>query len=152
VAKLRERLAKAKKFIQEQDELFKKQHQEEHHSSLEEAEQSARSQIVHLTEELDRQKVSRRSRAWIWAALGVVRADWDDPQTNTAEVEARYRREQQLMLVAWHDLSMRLMREGVASAPANAARAGAGNASWLSQQRAKTKGAGLVSRFGVSLL
>jgi hypothetical protein len=62
VAKLRERLAKAKKFIQEQDELFKKQHQEEHHSSLEEAEQAARSQIAHLTEELERQKVSRSER------------------------------------------------------------------------------------------
>lgn len=58
VTKLRDRLAKAKKFIQEQDELFKKQHNEDHHSSLEEAEQSARSQIAHLTEELDRQKVS----------------------------------------------------------------------------------------------
>ena len=59
VVKLREKLAKAKKFIQEQDELFKKQHQEEHHSSLEEAEQAARSQIAHLTEELERQKLSR---------------------------------------------------------------------------------------------
>lgn len=144
VTKLRDRLAKAKKFIQEQDELFKKQHDEEHHSSLEEAEQSARSQIAHLSEELDRQKVSPHRDP---ATSARATADSENgSQTNTAEVEARYRREQQLMLVAWHDLSMRLMREGVANAPANAARAGAGNASWLSQQRAKAKGAGLVSR------
>jgi hypothetical protein len=85
-------------------------------------------------------------------------------QINHAELESYYRREQQLMLSAWHDLGMRAMRERVAATPTRGAgTAGVGTKaystagvgavggyqpqSWLSQQRAKASGKGLVRRF-----
>lgn len=63
-------------------------------------------------------------------------------QTNNSEVEARYRREQQLMLSAWHNLGMRSMREGVAAAAAGSQ--SQQPKSWLAQQRIRSNGKGLV--------
>ncbi|GAA6040131.1 hypothetical protein JCM8097_002041 [Rhodosporidiobolus ruineniae] len=93
--------------------------------NFDEAEQTYRQEISQLKDELERQKI------------------------NHVELESFYRREQQLMLSAWHDLGMRAMRERVAATPTR----GAGTAavgpnayqpqSWLSQQRQKAAGRGL---------
>ncbi|KAI5474231.1 protein-nucleus import-related protein [Pseudohyphozyma bogoriensis] len=115
VKELQEKLQKAKAFIKQQDKLFKEAHADEHHGNFEEAEQSYRSQIATLTEELERQK------------------------TNTAEVEARYLRENQLMLSAWHHLGLQTMRNSVAASPSSPA----GGQAWLGQQRARAAGRGL---------
>ncbi|ORY88555.1 HOOK protein-domain-containing protein [Leucosporidium creatinivorum] len=127
ISEMQDKLQKAKAFIKQQDKLFKEQHASEHHvrsflGNFEEAEQGLRSQISTLTEELERQK------------------------SNNADIEARYRREQQLMLSAWHELGMRSMREGVAAAGTSGARGNHQPTSWLAQQRARSNGKGLVSR------
>lgn len=61
-----------------------------------------------------------------------------------AEVESHYRREQQLMLSAWHEQGMRIMRAGVGSEKGGG---GGGGSSWLAQQRSRSGGRGLVSSF-----
>lgn len=105
---------------------------------LDEAEQSLRSQVTTLTEELARQKVLFL-RSVLLLDLALIHLA---PQSNNAEVEARYRREQQLMLSAWHELGMHRMRESVASAGASSGQPKA----WLPQQRLKANGKGLVRR------
>ncbi|GAA5909448.1 hypothetical protein JCM6882_002647 [Rhodosporidiobolus microsporus] len=129
VRDMQEKLQKAKTFIKEQDKRLRTAEAAAENGNFDEAEQTYRQQITQLKEELERQKV------------------------NHSELEAYYRREQQLMLSAWHDLGMRAMRERVAATPTR----GAGTAavgpkayqptyqpqSWLSQQRAKAAGKGL---------
>ncbi|GAA6024350.1 hypothetical protein JCM10207_003313 [Rhodosporidiobolus poonsookiae] len=119
-----DKLHKAKAFIKQQDKAHTKALAEAGHGNDEEAQQT----ITQLREELDRQKV------------------------NHTELESYYRREQQLMLSAWHDLGMRHMRERVAAG----ATGGQGTAavgpkayqpqSWLSQQRMRANGKGLGSK------
>lgn len=148
-------------FIKQQDKLFRDQHESERHvrvlycaashrnpnalleqqGNFEEAEQGLRSQISTLTEELARQKVCQ-----LLLTLRCLCSSLRTRQSNNADVEARYRREQQLMLSAWHELGMRSMREGVAAAGASGARGGQPS-SWLAQQRARSNGKGLVSSY-----
>ncbi|SCZ96335.1 BZ3500_MvSof-1268-A1-R1_Chr8-2g10125 [Microbotryum saponariae] len=129
VKDLKEKLLKAKAFIKNQDKLLRERHAAAINVGCsetfgtsdgmgEEAEQAQRSQIAQLKEDLERQK------------------------NNMAEVEARYRREQQLMLSAWHELGMCTMREGVA----NAGHTKSQPASWMGQQRLRSNGNGL--RYG----
>ncbi|KAM0787021.1 hypothetical protein ACM66B_006288 [Microbotryomycetes sp. NB124-2] len=125
VAELKQKLKKAKEFIKQQDEQFRERYEAAENGMSEEAVQEFESRIATLTDELARQR------------------------TNTAELEARYRREQQLMLSAWHDLGMRHMREGVAN-EASSSRATAAQrnqlqpTSWLAQQRARTVDKSLI--------
>ncbi|CEQ40447.1 SPOSA6832_02062, partial [Sporobolomyces salmonicolor] len=120
VQDLQDKLQKAKAFIKQQDKLFKEAHAAEQHGNFDEAEQSYQQQISQLRDELERQKI------------------------NSAEIEATYHREQQLMLSAWHDLGMKAMRQGIASSSsASAPGKPYQPQSWLSQQRQKANGRGL---------
>ncbi|GAA5907780.1 hypothetical protein JCM5296_004534 [Sporobolomyces johnsonii] len=120
VRDMQDKLQKAKTFIKQQDKLFKEAHAAEQHGNFDEAEQSYQQQISQLRDELERVK------------------------TNRDEIEATYRREQQLMLSAWHDLGMKAMREGIASSSsASAPGKPYQPQSWLSQQRQKANGRGL---------
>ncbi|GJN87749.1 hypothetical protein Rhopal_000704-T1 [Rhodotorula paludigena] len=124
VQDLQDKIQKMKAFIRDQDKLLRKAEAAGHQGNFEELEQDYKQQISQLKEALDRQK------------------------TNTAEVEATYRREQQLMLSAWHDLGMRTMRERMASGASSSGGPGAAQKayqpqSWLSQQRARANGKGL---------
>lgn len=69
-------------------------------------------------------------------------------QAKAVEAEATYRREQQTMLAAWHDLGLKTMRERVVSAatagPSSEQQRPYQPQSWLSQQRARVNGKGLV--------
>ncbi|GAA5840875.1 hypothetical protein JCM11251_007628 [Rhodosporidiobolus azoricus] len=131
VRDLQEKLQKAKTFIKEQDKRMRTAEAAAENGNFDEAEQAYLQQITQLKEELDRQKI------------------------NHSELEAFYRREQQLMLSAWHDLGMRAMRERVAATPTRGAGTSAVGPkayqqqpayqphSWLNQQRAKSTGKGL---------
>ncbi|GAA5963914.1 hypothetical protein JCM21900_001145 [Sporobolomyces salmonicolor] len=120
VQDLQDKLQKAKAFIKQQDKLFKEAHAAEQHGTFDDAEQSYQQQISQLRDELERQKI------------------------NSAEIEATYHREQQLMLSAWHDLGMKAMRQGIASSSsASAPGKPYQPQSWLSQQRQKANGRGL---------
>jgi hypothetical protein len=138
-------------------------------------------EITTLKEELERQKVRLSSFFLLISALRLSSSlslprltspsllflsDPPSPRSlrkiNHSELESFYRREQQLMLSAWHDLGMRAMRERVAATPTRGAgTAGVGTKaystagsvggvggyqpqSWLSQQRAKAAGKPLV--------
>ncbi|KAK4056140.1 hypothetical protein OIO90_002871 [Microbotryomycetes sp. JL221] len=118
VEELKEKLQKAKAFIKQQDQLFREQYESDADGHFEASVQEYESRIATLEGELARQ------------------------QTNTAELEARYRREQQLMLSAWHDLGMRNMRESISHNASlirsNVQRDMRPPTSWLGQQRART--------------
>ncbi|GAA5856523.1 hypothetical protein JCM8547_008784 [Rhodosporidiobolus lusitaniae] len=132
VADMQDKLQRAKVFIKEQDKRLRGAEAAASSGNFEEAEQTFRQEITQLKDELERQKV------------------------NHSELESYYRREQQLMLSAWHDLGMRQMRERVAATPTR----GAGTAnvgikayqpqSWLGQQRAKAAGRGLHAKFNLT--
>ncbi|BGP29212.1 hypothetical protein JCM10296v2_000950 [Rhodotorula toruloides] len=124
VGEMQDKLRKMKEFIKEQDRLFKKAHAAEQQGNFEEAEQGYKQQIRQLEEQIERLKA------------------------NSAETERIYRREQQLMLSAWHDLSMRTMRERIAASATGGTGAGGQQRpyqpqSWLSQQRVRVNGKGL---------
>ncbi|KAK4333566.1 HOOK protein-domain containing protein [Rhodotorula toruloides] len=124
VGEMQDKLRKMKEFIKEQDRLFKRSHAAEQQGNFEEAEQGYKQQIRQLEEQVERLKA------------------------NSAETERIYRREQQLMLSAWHDLSMRTMRERIAASATGGTGAGGQQRpyqpqSWLSQQRARVNGKGL---------
>ncbi|EMS23422.1 protein-nucleus import-related protein [Rhodotorula toruloides NP11] len=124
VGEMQDKLRKMKEFIKEQDRLFKRAHAAEQQGNFEEAEQGFKQQIRQLEEQVERLKA------------------------NSAETERIYRREQQLMLSAWHDLSMRTMRERIAASATGGTGAGGQQRpyqpqSWLSQQRARVNGKGL---------
>ncbi|KAK4049671.1 hypothetical protein OIV83_003946 [Microbotryomycetes sp. JL201] len=116
VEELKLKLKKAKEFIKQQDQQFRERYEAEDNGLSDEAAQEYESRIATLTDELSRQR------------------------SNTAELEVRYRREQQLMLAAWHDVGMQHMREGVATASGrlSSSRHQAQPTSWLAQQRART--------------
>ncbi|KAM0747247.1 HOOK-domain-containing protein [Meredithblackwellia eburnea MCA 4105] len=116
---LKSKLSDARKFITDQDLLIQKAREAESNGNLEETEQSYRSQISTLTDELTRLK------------------------TNNIDIEARYRREHQLMLSAWHAVTMQQMRETIVQS-ASASKSSQQPTSWLGQQRAKANGPGLV--------
>ncbi|GAA5927997.1 hypothetical protein JCM10213_000945 [Rhodosporidiobolus nylandii] len=122
VREMEDKLLKAKFFIKEQDKMMKAAQADAARGNSDEAEQTYKQEISQLKEELDRQK------------------------TNHDELEAYYRREQQLMLSAWHDLGMRAMRERMAATPTRGVgTAGVGAKayqpqSWLAQQRARAAG------------
>ncbi|EGU12783.1 hypothetical protein RTG_00801 [Rhodotorula toruloides ATCC 204091] len=125
VGEMQDKLRKMKEFIKEQDRLFKRSHAAEQQGNFEEAEQGYKQQIRQLEEQVERLKA------------------------NSAETERIYRREQQLMLSAWHDLSMRTMRERIAASATGGTGAGGQQRpyqpqSWLSQQRARVNGKGLL--------
>ncbi|GEM12012.1 hypothetical protein Rt10032_c18g6029 [Rhodotorula toruloides] len=124
VGEMRDKLRKMKEFIKEQDRLFKLAHKAEQQGNFEEAEQGYKQQIRQLEEQVERLKAK------------------------SAETELIYRREQQLMLSAWHDLSMRTMRERIAASATGETGPGGQQRpyqpqSWLSQQRARVNGKGL---------
>ncbi|KAL1947543.1 hypothetical protein VTO73DRAFT_13267 [Trametes versicolor] len=107
-----EKLVKAKAFIKQQDKLFKEEHAKSAggvpSGAFEEAENSYRSQIKILEEDVARQK----------RLLG--------------EATNRYRREQTLTLSVIHDMSMRTVRQQLGSAKQQSRPE---PTSWLKQQR-----------------
>ncbi|KAI0822627.1 HOOK-domain-containing protein [Trametes gibbosa] len=107
-----EKLVKAKAFIKQQDKLFKEEHAKSAggvpSDAFEEAENSYRSQIKILEEDIARQK------------------------RLLADQTIRYRREQTLMLSVVHDASMRSLRQQLGSAK-HLSRPEP--TSWLKQQR-----------------
>ncbi|GAA6064121.1 hypothetical protein JCM10212_004968 [Sporobolomyces blumeae] len=127
IDEMQEKLQKAKAFIKSQDKLFREAHVAEQHGNFEEAEQSYQQQIQQLREELERQKL------------------------NSTELENNYRREHDLILSAWHDMSMRHLREKVVSSSSAVGSTGAGGEreyqpqSWIKQQRLRANGKGLRS-------
>ncbi|KAI0670659.1 HOOK protein-domain-containing protein [Trametes maxima] len=106
-----EKLLKAKTFIKQQDKLFKEEHAKSiggvPSGAFEEAENSYRSQIKILEEDVARQKRLR------------------------AEATNRYRREQTLVLSILHAQSMRTVRDQLGSAKQSRPEP----TSWLKQQR-----------------
>ncbi|KAI0362749.1 HOOK-domain-containing protein [Trametes cingulata] len=107
-----EKLVKAKAFIKQQDKLFKEEHAKSvsgvPSGAFEEAENSYRSQIKILEEDVARQK----------RLLG--------------DAVNRYRREQTLMLSVIHDMSMKTVRSQLGSAKQQSRPE---PTSWLRQQR-----------------
>ncbi|KAH9857802.1 HOOK-domain-containing protein [Lenzites betulinus] len=107
-----EKLLKAKTFIKQQDKLFKEEHAKSAggvpSDAFEEAENSYRSQIKILEEDVARQK------------------------RLLADQTIRYRREQTLMLSVVHDASMRSLRQQLGSAKQLSRPE---PTSWLKQQR-----------------
>ncbi|BGP45203.1 hypothetical protein JCM10450v2_001020 [Rhodotorula kratochvilovae] len=121
VREQQEKIQKMKTFIRDQDRMLRKAAEEQQQGNREEDQQ----RISQLEEDLQRAK------------------------NNAAEVEATYKREHQLMLSAWHDLGLRTMRERLADGVAGSG-GGAPQSktyqpqSWLSQQRARANGRGLI--------
>ncbi|KAI0637261.1 HOOK-domain-containing protein [Trametes polyzona] len=107
-----EKLVKAKAFIKQQDKLFKEEHAKSvsgvPSGAFEEAENSYRSQIKILEEDVARQK------------------------RLLADATNRYRREQTLMLSVIHDMGMRTVRQQLGSAKQQSRPE---PTSWLKQQR-----------------
>ncbi|GAA5984793.1 hypothetical protein JCM11641_002742 [Rhodosporidiobolus odoratus] len=125
----RNKLQQMKTYLEETAKKLDAAYAAAKNANFDEAEQTLRQEISQLKDELERQK------------------------GNHAELEAFYRREQQLMLSAWHDLGMRAMRERVAATPTRGAgTSGVGTkayqpyqgTSWLAQQRAKSTGKSLA--------
>ncbi|CDO69034.1 hypothetical protein BN946_scf184834.g41 [Trametes cinnabarina] len=108
-----EKLLKAKAFIKQQDKLFKEEHAKSiggvPAGAFEEAENSYRSQIKILEEDIARQK------------------------RLMADAVNRYRREQTLMLSVLHGMSMKLVRDQLGSGGKQQSRPEP--TSWLKQQR-----------------
>ncbi|KAI0371779.1 HOOK-domain-containing protein [Pilatotrama ljubarskyi] len=107
-----EKLVKAKAFIKQQDKLFKEEHAKSvsgvPSGAFEEAENSYRSQIKILEEDVARQK------------------------RLLTDAVNRYRREQTLMLSVLHDMSMKVVRSQLGSAKQQSRPE---PTSWLRQQR-----------------
>lgn len=123
-----------------------------------------REQLAKLQEEVRRQKVRRirkrgrsfprHSREPPAHPRGVVLGSWSSAsaQARADEAEATYRKEQQTMLAAWHDLGLKSMRERVVAAAVTESGQQQQQRpyqpqSWLSQQRARANGKGLVRSF-----
>lgn len=120
---LLDKLQKMKEFIKEQDKLHRTEQAKAKESVANGDETELRDQLLKLKDELARQKAK------------------------AVEAEATYRREQQTMLAAWHDLGLKTMRERVVSAatagPSSEQQRPYQPQSWLSQQRARVNGKGL---------
>ncbi|GAA5953049.1 hypothetical protein JCM8115_002421 [Rhodotorula mucilaginosa] len=125
---LLDKVQKMKEFIKQQDKLLRTEQAKAKEPVANADETVLRDQLSKLKDELARQKAK------------------------AAEAEATYRREQQTMLAAWHDLGLKTMRERVVSAatatsPSNEQQQRPYQPqSWLSQQRARVNGKGLLSR------
>ncbi|CAG7854040.1 Protein Hook homolog 3 Short=h-hook3; Short=hHK3 [Serendipita indica DSM 11827] len=108
-----DKLAKARQFIKSQDKLFREEHAKALNNlaggQFDEAEESFRSQIKILEEEITRLK------------------------RLMAEAELRYRREQELMLGHIHAQGMAITKQHLAAQQKGAG--GGGPSSWLGQQR-----------------
>ncbi|CAG8687283.1 15541_t:CDS:2, partial [Acaulospora colombiana] len=113
-----EKLTKARQFIKSQDKLFREEHAKALNNlaggQFDEAEESFRSQIKILEDELARVK-----------KLSI-------------EAEQRYRKEQELMLGHLHVFGMKLAKQHLANQPKAAG--GGGPNSWLGQQRMNVSG------------
>ncbi|GAA5991463.1 hypothetical protein JCM10908_005715 [Rhodotorula pacifica] len=122
---LLDKVQKMKEFIKQQDKLLRTEQAKAKEPVASGDEAALRDQLAKLKEELARQK------------------------TKAAEAEATYRKEQQTMLAAWHDLGLKTMRERViaaASSPAPTEQKPYQPQSWLSQQRARANGKGSVMK------
>ncbi|EJT46863.1 protein-nucleus import-related protein [Trichosporon asahii var. asahii CBS 2479] len=105
VAKLTDKLKKARAFIKNQDALFRADHDKRLESGTQETAKSYETQIQQLRNELSVAKV------------GLLRFEVANrSQHNALSLDSRYRLEQQLMLSAWHDLGARVVRDHVGAA------------------------------------
>ena len=125
VAKLTDKLKKARAFIKNQDALFRADHDKRLESGTQETAKSYETQIQQLRNELSVAKV------------GLLRFEVANrSQHNALSLDSRYRLEQQLMLSAWHDLGARVVRDHVGAAGLRRPVVSRPTAtSWLARQR-----------------
>ncbi|GAA5881465.1 hypothetical protein JCM3774_005091 [Rhodotorula dairenensis] len=118
---LLDKVQKMKDFIKQQDKEFRAVQAQAKQPATNGDQTDLQEQLAKLQAEVSRQK---------------ARAD---------EAEATYRREQQTMLAAWHDLGLKTMRERVVAAATESEpqQRPYQPQSWLSQQRARANGKGL---------